>query len=92
MALQLEKELPAGYTASYWRVDEWHIVRKGMRMEARLNLYKSKADRDGSKESTGLQFTVSFDIPKGNPTLSQLVAASYEAAKLDEFFTGAIDV
>jgi hypothetical protein len=102
MALQKSFENSQGHTGDYWRVDQITMERQGMKLEARLNLYKSKADRNGGKRRMNEQQTLVFDIPPVGTTLSQLIAGIYSQAKTTPttdqspgdtpFFEGATDV
>jgi len=102
MALQKTLETPTGNSGDYWRVDQIILERTGKKMECRLNLYKSKTDRDGGKRRMDEQQALVFDIPAGSTTLSQLINGIYSNAKTTPtsdqaptdtpFFQGAIDV
>ena len=102
MALQKEFETPTGNSGNYWRVDSVSLERKDMKMECRLNLYKSKADRDSGKRRMDEQRVMVLDIPAGSTTLAQLVSGIYTSAKTTPtsdqvpsdtpFFDGATDV
>jgi len=102
MALQKSFENEAGQTGDYWRVDDIHMERAGMKMDVRLGLYKSKADRDGGKRPMNIAKNITFDIPAGSTTFSQLISGIYTQAKTaitsdqsegdTPFFDGATDI
>ena len=48
MALQKSFTNESGNSGDFWRVDQVTLERSGMKMECRLNLYRSKTDRDGA--------------------------------------------
>jgi hypothetical protein len=102
MALQKSFENSQGHVGDYWRVDQITMERQGMKLEARLNLYKSKVDRDGGKRRMDVQKILVFDIPAGGTSLNQLVAGIYSQAKTTPtadqaptevpFFNDAVDI
>ena len=102
MALQKSFETPTGNSGDYWRVDQITMERNGMKMECRLNLYKSKADRTNGKRRMDEQRVLNLDIPAGSTTLAQLISGIYSNAKTKitndqasgdvPFFDGAVDV
>ena len=103
MALQKAYEDKSGNIGDYWRVDSIQLERDGMMLEARLNLYKSKADRAGGKKRMRHQIQVTMPIPAGNPTLGALIAAIYEYLKtnkhsqqnledVDPYFADSVDI
>lgn len=102
MALQKSFETPTGNSGNYWRIDQITLERTGMKMECRLNLYKSKADKDGGKRRMDEQRVLNLDIPAGSTTLVQLISGIYSDAKTTPtsdqapgaipFFDGAVDI
>ena len=102
MALQKSFENSQGHTGDYWRVDAINMERSGMKLEARLNLYRSMADRNGGKRRMDTQKVIVFDIPAGSTSINQLVGGIYTQAKTtptsdqspDEvpFFSDAVDI
>ncbi len=102
MALQKSFETPTGNSGDYWRIDQITMERMGGKMECRLNLYKSKGDRDGGKRRMDEQRVLNLNIPAGSTTLAQLIGGIYSSAKttptsdqppLDTpFFEGATDI
>ncbi len=98
MALQKSFTNLSGNTGDFWRVDAINMSRQDMKMECRLNLYKSKADRNGGKRRMDEQKILNLDIPSG---LAQLISGIYSDAKTTitsdqqigdtPFFDGAID-
>jgi len=102
LALQKSFENDAGQTGNYWRIDDIHMERADMKMDVRLGLYKSKVDRDGGKRPMNISKNITFDIPAGATTLSQLIGGIYTQAKTTitsdqqtgdtPFFDGATDI
>ena len=102
MALQKSFETPTGNSGNYWRIDQITLERTGAKMECRLNLYKSKGDRDGGKRRMDQQQVLVLDVPPGSTTLASLVGGIYSDAKTRltsnqqpgdiPFFDGATDV
>lgn len=102
MALQKSFENASGNTGDFWRVDAISMERSGMKMECRLNLYKSKFARDGGKQRMDEQKVLNLPIPAGSTTLAQLISGIYSDAKITitsdqapgdtPFFEGAIDI
>jgi len=102
MALQKSFETPTGNSGNYWRIDSIGMERKDMKMECRLNLYRTKSDRDGGKRRMDEQRVLVLDIPPGSTTLANLIGDIYQDAKTTitsdqtpgdtPFFAGAVDV
>ena len=102
MALQKSFETPTGNSGDYWRVDLITLERKDLKMECRLNLYKSQADRVDGKQRMDQQEVINLDIPAGTTTLAELIAGIYTDAKVTltnnqapgdvPFFDGATDI
>ena len=102
MALQKSFINEQGHSGDYWRVDDIHMERAGMKMDVRLGLYKSKVDRDGGKRPMNIVKNIVFDIPAGSTTLNQIISGIYTQAKTTitsdqsagdtPFFEGATDV
>lgn len=102
MALQKSFETPTGNSGDFWRIDQITLERTGRKMECRLNLYKSKVDRDGGKRRMDEQRVLNLDIPGLSTTLAQLISGIYSAAKTNPtsdqppgaipFFNGATDI
>ena len=99
MALQKSFENDAGNSGDYWRIDQIILERMGKKMECRLNLYRSKTDRDGGKRRMDEQRVLNLDIPSG---LAQFISGIYTDAKITPtsdqadtdtpFFQGATDI
>lgn len=102
MALQKSFENSSGNIGDYWRVDQIGMSRQDMKLEVRMNLYRSKVDRNSGKRRMDEQKVLVLEIPPAGTTLSQMIAGIYTQAKITPtndqastdipFFDGAVDI
>ena len=89
MALQQETTTDSAVSANYYKIDEIRGDTKSGNTRLKVGLYKSKEDRDADASPVQvLRRSVTVDYTAD----SSLLALAYTALKLEEDFSGAIDV
>lgn len=80
IALQKAKTLPSGETGDYWRVSYLTFVRKGMKVDLVLALYKSAAVAATGAPPLPASYSFSFPVTQ-QELMGNIVSTAYTKVK-----------